>query len=354
MMKTILLIVVVFASVNAIEDAKNVNLIRQTLDALMTTDMSTEQLYQVWKDLYSKHTTLLQLTVSNTSNKLKNFEEKVAAIKAHNLSNSSYKKGLNHFSDMSREEFRQYYKLDRTFTPSEVKKTMLRENNFQLKSSVLAGTRTTVDHTKYMMEVRDQRQCGACWAFATMAVIEGNWQMTGRALEDHLSAQQLLDCDKDDSACDGGWYEGSLGYLKSNYAILNKNYPYYNYSTGFCNYQYVPKTAIRIDGYNWVESDDNGVYELLKRGPIGIAVAVDDNWMDYESGIYDGPCENEINHAVTCVGYGITDDATEYWLVRNSWGLNWGEGGHIKIQTNKANNNSCHVGNFAFQPTGFN
>jgi len=106
-------------------------------------------------------------------------------------------------------------------------------------------------------------------------------------------------------------------------------------------------TNVRLSSYEEVYNNSNEVYRMLQTGPV--AVLIDANPLQsYQRGIFNWQCY-QTNHAVTLVGYGMEGNV-EYWIIRNSWGDWWGEGGYARIMTNLNNNNSCFVGSSGFLP----
>lgn len=189
---------------------------------------------------------------------------------------------------------------------------------------------TSYDARSYGLvnSVRDQRQCGSCWAFATVAVMEAGYKKAHGTLP-QLSEQQLVDCDPNDSGCSGGWPERAFKYLKSSGLMKRSEYAY-TARKGTCKYvssKGIAKVkqiqSIRANAANIM----NAVYTYG-----AVAVALDAaKFNSYSSGIMNGAgCSKRPNHAVTVVGWGQTS-STPYWIVRNSWGTSWGESGYIRI-----------------------
>jgi C1A family cysteine protease len=189
-----------------------------------------------------------------------------------------------------------------------------------------------------LKQIYDQGQCSCCWTFSSSANIEGvNFIKTGKLTA--LSNQQLLDCDTvNNNGCNGGSMQNAFDYLKQNGGIqAYSDYPYKG-TQGSCQFN-KGKAMVQIDG--WVSAgttDENKIRDMLyQKGPLSVAVNATP-FQYYSGGIADysrQDCDpNATNHAVTLVGYG-TENGKDFWIVRNSWGSNWGENGYFRIARGK-------------------
>jgi len=191
-----------------------------------------------------------------------------------------------------------------------------------------------------LSKVQYQGICGSCWAFTSAAVYEANYKMKNNKILD-ISEQFFLDCAKDKygndaGSCDGGWYGGVFDYLMQNGAFLESDMPYKG-KEGFCAVQ--KKSNYKIIKWGYIRRDAGipSVQEMkeaiAKYGAIAATVKVTPAFQAYKSGIFDehakvsGP--NDVNHAITIVGW---DDNKKAYLVKNSWGPAWGEGGYIWVE----------------------
>eukprot|EP00794_Sanderia_malayensis_P000303 gene303-930_t len=277
----------------------------------------------------------------------------LAEVLQHNSKGEhSYKKGLNHFSDLTATEFKETM-LGCVIVPKENEdknsSKFMKLSNLELPASVDWRTQG------YVTPVKNQGQCGSCWSFSSTGALEGqHFKKTGKLVS--LSEQNLIDCSTSygNMGCNGGWMDNSFKYIRDNHGIdTEASYPYYTRSLGYCYFrkQYIGATDT---GYYDIPSGDE---QALKQavatiGPISVAIdATHPSFQSYKSGVYYEPlCGNTIrnlDHAVLVVGYG-TENGRDYWLVKNSWGTYWGEQGYIKMTRNIVN--QCGIATKASYP----
>jgi len=304
----------------------------------------------------------------NTSEGLeryKIFKANVKMIDEHNAQNLSYKMGINHLTDLTWEEVKTYYNL-KTMNVDELSKLKksLRaislddynddddnnddDHNVTQEQGTAPKARIAIDHRGFMKIPRNQGSCGSCWAFTTLAAVEGNYGklILKNVLADYLSPQQMVDCDTKDSGCNGGWMTSAFDYMKTVKLSFEATYKYTGVKQS-CKYSSITAfSPAKVTGYSYANTSDTA-YTSLLNGPIAVAVDANAKFSAYASGVFDGPCANSVNHAVTLVGYSPTDSS---WLIRNSWGPSWGQSGYIKIKDNINNNNSCMLTKYAYRP----
>ena len=254
-----------------------------------------------------------------------------------NKMNKPYKLKLNKFADMTNYEFRT------TYAGSKVNHhrmfrgmprgngTFMYENFNNAPSSVDWREKGAVN------PVKNQGQCGSCWAFSTIVAVEGISQIKTKKLVS-LSEQELIDCDnKKNQGCNGGLMEYAFEFIKEKGGITTEsNYPY-KANDGTCDT--TKKNAVSIDGHENVPANhEDALLKAAANQPVSVAIdAGGSDFQFYSEGVYNGDCGKELNHGVAIVGYGKTSDGTKYWIVRNSWGEEWGEQGYIKMQRNVSN-----------------
>lgn len=188
--------------------------------------------------------------------------------------------------------------------------------------------------------VQYQGICGSCWAFTSAAVYETNYLLkNGKKLD--VSEQAILDCAVDKSgndagSCDGGWYGGVFDYLTVKGAKTESEDPYKGKS-GFCSSSSKTKYTVIKWGYVRRDAGIPSVKEMkeaiAKYGAVAATVKVTPAFQAYKSGIFDEHASvsapNDVNHAITIVGW---DDGKQAYLVKNSWGPNWGDKGYIWVE----------------------
>lgn len=200
--------------------------------------------------------------------------------------------------------------------------------------------------------VKDQGQCGSCWAFSSTGSIESQYAIkTGNLVL--LSESQIVDCDTNgtDMGCMGGFMDGAFNYtIKAGGLETEYDYPYVPMDES-CTFN-KSKIEVSIKGYNDVKGGENGLkHAVASVGPVSVAIdASNYDFQLYKEGVYYNPqcSQTMLDHAVLAVGYGTTSNGTDYWIVKNSWGDDWGMKGYIYMARNR--NNSCGIATMPTYP----
>ncbi|CAL1298993.1 unnamed protein product, partial [Larinioides sclopetarius] len=262
------------------------------------------------------------------------------------LGMSTFRRGTNAYSDLTEEETAKFRKGYRDPDYHGNCTTWVRASNSDPPNSIDWRDQGLVTR------IKDQGQCGACWAFSAIGSLEGQNKKKSDDLV-ALSEQQLVDCATNgvNNGCDGGLMSSAFEYIKTiDGEDTEKSYPYRE-EQGECEFN--PDTvAAKVTGYVELPSgDENALKETVASvGPVSVAIdAGHSSFTSYKSGIYYEPnCSSkQFDHAVVVVGYG-TEDGTDYWLLKNSWGESWGMNGYMKMARNK--NNMCGVASKASYP----
>jgi len=182
--------------------------------------------------------------------------------------------------------------------------------------------------------VKNQGQCGSCWAFSTTGNIEGQWFIKNGELLS-LSEQELVDCDHNgDEGCNGGLPSQAYDAIKQIGGLESeKNYPY-SAADGTCSFDKSKVIATVSGGVAISTNEDDMAAWCAEHGPISIGLNA--NAMQWYMGGVSHPwsflCSaKSIDHGVLIVGYGSTSSNEPYWIVKNSWGASWGEQGYYRV-----------------------
>jgi len=179
--------------------------------------------------------------------------------------------------------------------------------------------------------VKNQGQCGSCWAFSANMAMEGaHFIASGSLLS--FAEQQLVDCSKSNYGCNGGMQPTSFTYYKSNFAMAESSYSY-TAKNGTCRYD-GRGTGVKASSYKMVTANSpSAIKAALNVQPVSILVDAEQGvFSSYKSGIMDSAsCGTSLDHAVGMVGYG-SENGVEYWIMRNSWGTYWGDQGYMEIK----------------------
>ena len=247
------------------------------------------------------------------------FMKNIEIMEVHNRDTTqTYKMGINQFTALTDEEFQTIY-----LTPKDLTGIVS-----DPATTNRVGEDIDWEAKGIVTPIKNQGQCGSCWAFSAIAVTE-SFAKQVRKQTVNLSEQQLVDCSRKygNKGCQGGFNYQGLAYVKDHGVTDTATYPY-RAKNGNCEH-------------------DGGSFKISKvltaRGCSGIASAIQSrvigvsadatNWSRYQSGIFNN-CKKSLNHDITLVGYN-----SQYYRIKNSWGSSWGEKGFIRL----APGNTCGV-----------
>ncbi|KAA8537373.1 hypothetical protein F0562_026940 [Nyssa sinensis] len=263
---------------------------------------SMDRLIDLFESCMSKHGKTYQ-SFEEKLHKFEVFKDNLKHIDDRNKKVSNYWLGLNEFADLSYEEFKKMYlglKAELPKRRRESPEEFTYRDVLDLPKSVVWRKKGAVTN------VKNQGSCGSCWAFSTIAAVEGiNQIVTGNLTS--LSEQELIDCDTTfNHGCNGGLMDYAFSFIISNGGLhKEENYPY-----------------------------------LMEEGTC-----------DERKGVFDGHCGTELDHGVAAVGFGSTK-GLDYIIVKNSWGSKWGEKGYIRMKRNNGKPQGlCGIYKMASYPT---
>ncbi|XP_035940665.2 procathepsin L-like [Halichoerus grypus] len=273
-------------------------------------------------------------------------------IERHNQEYSqgkhSFTMAMNAFGDLTSEEFRQ------VMNGLQIQR---RKEGNVFQAPPFAETPSSVDWREkgYVTPVKNQGLCGSCWAFSATGALEGQmFRKTGKLVS--LSEQNLVDCSwsQGNEGCSGGLMDSAFQYVKDNGGLdSEESYPYCA-QDGSCEYK--PGQSVANDtGFMDIRQDEGSLMVAVATvGPISAAIDASlDTFQFYHKGIYYDPnCSSEdLDHGILVVGYGSQGEEPKnekYWIVKNSWGTDWGTQGYILMA--KDRDNHCGIATSASFP----
>jgi len=264
------------------------------------------------------------------------FAANVAKVEKHNSEGHSWTMGVNKFADLTGEEFKAIY-------ASGYRAKEKRSVNVSTLKSAALPTSVDWEAKGAVTPVKNQGQCGSCWAFSTTGSVEGA-VFIGKGTLTSVSEQQLVDCStaEGNQGCNGGLMDYGFAYIIKNKGIGSEaSYPY-TATDGTC--KKVPSVST-ISSFTDVQTgSETALMTAIVQQPISVAVEADqDSFQLYTGGVMSKACGTQLDHGVLAVGYGTLAGA-DYYQVKNSWGADWGMKGYILLARGSFNGNNGQCG----------
>jgi len=287
--------------------------------------------------------------------RIKTFEHNLKLIEEENRKGHKHTVGVNQFADMEFEEFSRKYARTGVARPK-------KDKSVPRKKQVYNPNDVTEDAIDWVEQgavtaVKDQGQCGSCWAFSSTGALEGAWQiMTGELVS--FSEQQFVDCataEYGNYGCNGGFYTGAFEYLKTHGMCHEEDYTY-TAEDDACSYDKCKDNLAMPVGsvayYTDIDATEAGLRAALQNGPVSVAIEADTWVFQFYSGgvLVNDQCGTQLDHAVLAVGYGELD-GVKFWKVKNSWGPSWGKEGYILLGRGVNPSGECGILLATDQPT---
>jgi len=297
--------------------------------------------WKAWKSYHEK----TYETKTEEAQRYAIWRNNLEIVRKHNAEKHSYTLAMNQFGDLTATEFKFLF-LGYRQGNSTKGSTFLSPSNVVLPDTVDWRTKG------YVTPVKNQKQCGSCWAFSTTGSLEGqHFKKTGNLVS--LSEQNLVDCSTayGNHGCQGGLMDNAFRYIRANDGIdTEQSYPY-EARNDRCRFKRANVGATDTGFVDIQRGSESHLQEAVATvGPISVAIdAGHSSFQLYHQGVYNEPrCSRTLlDHGVLAVGYG-TYQGQAYWLVKNSWGAGWGMEGYIMMSRNR--NNQCGIATQASYP----
>jgi len=333
MFRVVSLLVLVGSSLADIRGSSPKSIQLEDVDGVMS---NTSVFFHKWMKEHEK----FYETTEEKSKRILIWAKNHQLIEKHNnqLPPPNFVLGHNHFSDLTNDEYQAVNKLD-VNSPGisygdNMPKIEAVEEDEESMSRILKDLPKEVNWVEKgaVTSVKNQKKCGACWAFSAVAAMEGALQIkTGKLV--NLSEQQLVDCDTaKEKGCSGGMMDTAFQYEMSKGGLCKyDDYPYVA-KKGTCGKCDIVE-GTHVTSFVDATKSEAGLMLAISIQPTAVAIKASQLFFQfYKSGVFDHLCFPKVNHGVLAAGYG-TDEKSglDYWLVKNSWSDKWGDKGYIKI-----------------------
>jgi len=276
------------------------------------------------------------------------FRNNLDYINSYNGKQNGVTLAINSFADLTNKEFNRMFKG---------LKNVPEFNSVTVQDSPVSALPTSWDWNAQgaVTGIKNQADCGSCWSFSTTGSVEGCHYITKKSLVG-LSEQNLMDCSysEGDQGCDGGLMVDAMNYIISNNGIdTEASYPYTAEDGTTCKYSVASIGATMTNYVNVIQGSENDLQAKVAVGPTSVAIDASlSSFQFYSSGVYyDSGCSStQLDHGVLATGWGVDTSSQypDYWIVKNSWGTDWGMSGWIWMARNQSNN--CGIATMATLP----
>lgn len=259
-------------------------------------------------------------------------------ITNHNMKGETkYTIDHNEFSDFSPVQFRKHFSLGE-FALGFDHTLRAESNSFLMSKQKYTNNSINIPdeidwvEKKMVSNVKNQGQCGSCWAFSTTGALEAAYAIKNNGSVIEFSEQQLVDCDSTDGGCEGGLMDQAFEFVHENKGLCTEESYEYMGKQGKCDTSCNVVKGSEVSSFIDVEQSSKALEAALAQQPVSVAIQANQlSFQLYRSGILTGHCGDNLDHGVLAVGYG-EDKGTKFWKVKNSWGSSWGEDGYIRIE----------------------
>jgi len=304
--------------------------------------LSVEESFSSWATLHGK-----SYTKAEVNYRARIYQRNLELIENHNRKNLGFTLAMNKFGDLTNAEFTAMYMMPK-FNASNV----ARLGKPHVYDASLPMDDTVDWRTKGVVTgVKDQGQCGSCWAFSATGSMEGAVGIAKGKLNS-LAEQQLVDCSGDygNYGCDGGLMDSAFQYIIAVKGMEQEDTYPYTATDGNCAFD-AKFIVSSISSFKDVTTgSETALMTAIVQQPVSVAIdASQSSFQFYSGGVYYEPdCSStQLDHGVLAVGYG-TDSGSDYYIVKNSWGTDWGMQGYILMSRNKKNN--CGIATMSSYP----
>jgi len=308
---------------------------------LVTADVSEQQArFNAWSASYGK----VYQSAEESAYRFTVYQDNALFVEQHDAEARGFTVALNEFADLTSAEFNAIYNgMNLTRVPGEM-----------FEQSISTTAPATVDWRKQgaVTGVKNQGQCGSCWAFSTTGSTEGAHYLKEHKLVS-LSEQNLVDCSTryGNMGCNGGLMDSAFKYIIANHGVdTEASYPYTATGPNQCRFN-PAHVGATLASYRDVRSgSEASLMDFVADAPTSVAIdASHRSFQLYSGGVYNEPAcsSQQLDHGVLAVGYGDLN-GKKMWIVKNSWGANWGMQGYIMMSRDM--HNQCGIATAASRP----